>query len=225
MPWRMEIARHDRRAAPRTLLLLAAALAGAAALAMVLIDGPVARRVGLHEPLALWDRVLLVLDTATGLEAFSHLTSIALVLGMVIAVAVPRWRGQAPVWMWIAATHLLSRVATLELKLATERLRPGAWLAKGGASFFRDGLSFPSGHVAIYASLIVPLAVAVPRARPLLAVVAFSMAARVGVNAHFVSDTFAALALVLVVSWATSWAIRPLPPAHRPGHRPGHRPA
>lgn len=213
MPSRMEIARHDRRAAPPLLLVVATALAGAAALAMVLVDGPVARLVGRYEPLALWDRVLLVLDTATGLEAFSHMSSIALVLGMVITLVVPRWRGQAPVWMWIAATHLLSRVATLELKLATDRLRPGAWLANGGASFFRDGLSFPSGHVAIYASLIVPLAVAVPRARPLLAIVAFSMAARIGVNAHFVSDTLAALALVLVVSWATGWVIRPLPPA------------
>jgi len=215
IPSGMEIARHDRRAAPRMLILLAAGIAGAAAAAMVLLDAPVARLIGRYELLALWDRVLLVLDTATGLEAFSHLSSIALVLGMLITVAVPRWRGQAPVWMWIAATHLLSRLATLELKVATGRLRPGAWLANGGTTWFRDGLSFPSGHVAIYASLLVPLAVAGPRARPLLAIVVFSMAARIGVNAHFVSDTLGAVALVLVISWATSWVIRPLAPRAR----------
>ena len=106
----------------------------------------------------------------------------------------------------------LARIAMVELKYATERLRPYEWLKRGGATFFRDdsGLSFPSGHVVSFASVAIPLAVLFPRARVvLLAVVAYVVAARVVANAHWVSDTLAGISLVCVVTWACGWTIRP----------------
>ena len=143
---------------------------------------------------------------------FRWAAGIVLVAGMLVTVAVPRWRGAAPAWMLIAATHLVSRIATLEVKLATARLRPGEWQAVGGDTFLREGgVSFPSGHVTLFASIVIPLAVVAPRTRPLLALVAFAMLARLAVNAHFVSDVLGAIALVCVVTWGCGWVIRPLP--------------
>ena len=40
----------------------------------------------------------------------------------------------------------------------------------------------------LFASVVFPIALAYPKARPLLVVVLFAMVARVAVNAHFVGD-------------------------------------
>jgi membrane-associated phospholipid phosphatase len=77
------------------------------------------------------------------------------------------------------------------------------------------GVSFPSGHVVLFASVLVPLAVVAPRTRPLLLIVGYAMLARVVVHAHFASDVIAALTLVTLVAWACGWAIRPLPASRR----------
>lgn len=207
----MEIARVDRLPAPRSLLIVATASAAITLLCILVLDQPVARWLAGYEPLGFWDRGIEALEWAIGLPVFKWLAGIVLVGGMIITVVVPRWRGQAPAWMLIAATHVLSRIATLEVKLATARLRPGEWLAQGGDTFLREGgVSFPSGHVALFASLVIPLAVVAPRTRPLLAIAAYAMLARLAVNAHFVSDVIGAIALVCVVTWVCGWVIRPL---------------
>lgn len=210
----MELARNGRLPAPRAVLIAAAISALVTGLCILVLDQPVARWLASYEALAFWDRGLDLLEWGLGLPLFRWAAGIVLVLGMIVTVAVPRWRGQAPAWMLIAATHLLSRIATLEVKLATERLRPGEWLARGGDTFLRDGgVSFPSGHVTLFASIVIPLAVVAPRTRPLLAIALYAMLARLAVNAHFVSDTIGAIALVCAVTWACAWVIRPLPRA------------
>jgi len=127
-------------------------------------------------------------------------------------MAVPRWRGAAPAWTFLAATHLLGQLLVNYLKEWTGRLRPTEWLAHGAGDSFgwKDGFSFPSGHVGIFGSLIIPLVVLVPRAWPLLGIVAYAMVARVAVDAHFLSDVLGALSLLCALTWVLGVLIRPI---------------
>ena len=223
----MEVPRSDlpapRAAAPRVLLLIAAGAAVLMVLCMVALDEPVARWAATFEPETGWTRVIEKLEWLVLLPPFRWLGPVVLALGMLIAVAVPRWRGAAPAWMFMTATHLLGQLATNYLKMWTGRLRPTEWLANGGGDSFGwvTGFSFPSGHVAIFGSAIIPFVVLVPRAWPLLAIVAYAMVARVAVNAHFLSDVVGAIALICVLTWIFGWLIRPLrPSASTPARSP-----
>jgi membrane-associated phospholipid phosphatase len=195
--------------APRSLLVAAAITSVLAGLCIAVIDGHVARLVGTYETSGVWNWVLGKLDWILLIPVHSVIVAIALVVAMIVTVAAPKLRVHAPAWMLVAGTHVLSRLAMMQLKDLTGRMRPLEWLKKGGETFWRGGDSFPSGHVVIYASILVPLVVLVPRARPLLAVVAFVMLARVAVNGHYVSDVVAGLALVTVVTWLVGYAVRP----------------
>lgn len=207
----VEVARPDRLPAPRSLLIAAAVTAALTIVCILVLDQPVARWLAGYEGLAFWDRGIELLEWAIGLPLFKWVSGIVLVAGMIVTVAVPRWRGLAPAWMFVAAVHILSRIATLEVKLATGRLRPAEWLKQGGDTFWREGgVSFPSGHVTLFASIVIPLVVIAPKLRPLLALVAFAMLARLAMNAHFVSDVIGALTLVTLVTWVAGWLIRPL---------------
>jgi membrane-associated phospholipid phosphatase len=147
------------------------------------------------------------------------LSGVVLVLGMIVTSAVPRLRGMAPAFTWISAVHILSRYLTGEIKDATGRLRPFQWLAKGGGDVETFGWikahSFPSGHVSLFASIAIPLAVLAWRRYPKLALAllvpaAFPMVARVVQGAHYVSDVTASITLVCLIAWLTGWLVRPL---------------
>ncbi len=185
------------------------------ALAIVTIDQPLARWLAGYQPLAIWDRILTVLEWGLGLPLIPWTSGIALVVVMVVVAAVPRWRHHAPIWMFLAASHILGRIAMVQLKDLTGRLRPLEWLQRGGDETFLwvKGISFPSGHVVLFASILIPLVVVVPRAWPLLGIVAFAMFARLIADAHYVSDVIGAITLVCLVTWICGHAIRPLPPA------------
>jgi membrane-associated phospholipid phosphatase len=208
----VEVPRSDRRPASRALLAAAAASAALAAFAILALDRPLARAIGDYEPSPLWARGIDVLEAVIGWPIHPLFASFTVAVLTLAAMAVPRWRALAPAAMFLSATHIFSRFATNQLKDLTGRLRPSEWLARGGDdTFFRDGAAFPSGHVALFASLALPIAMRWPRARPVLAVIAFVAAARIAVNAHFLSDTLASLALVALVAWAVSHAVRPFP--------------
>lgn len=208
----MEIPRKDRRPASRALLVVAGASAAAAALAILALDGPLARTFRGYEPAEEWGRGIELLEGVIGYPIHPLLASFVLAAATLLAMAVPRWRALAPAAMFLAATHIFSRYATNQLKDLTGRLRPYEWLAKGGDdTFFRDGIAFPSGHVALFASLAIPIALLWPRARWVLAVIPFVAAARMVVDAHFLSDTLAALALVSLIAWGVAYAVRPFP--------------
>jgi membrane-associated phospholipid phosphatase len=136
-----------------------------------------------------------------------------LVAGSIVTLAVPRLRSAAAIFLIVTLTHLLARHASLWVKTFTGRLRPSQWLKQGGDTFWRDGgFSFPSGHILLFASILVPLAVVYPRTRPLLAIVGFVMIARIAVNAHFVSDVLGGLAVVALFTWLSArWVRRVLP--------------
>lgn len=193
---------------PRNSVWLAAITAALSALCIAAIDRPLARLIGDYEPLALWDKAIEILEWTLGLPFFKLFAPVVLVGGMVIVTSVPRWRPRAPAWMIVAGTHVICRFVTPYLKDATGRLRPGEWLKQGGDTFFRDGIAFPSGHVVLFASILVPLAIVAPRTRPLLAVVAFVCIARIAVNAHWVSDTLSAITLVALVAWSLAALLR-----------------
>ena len=214
----VEVPRGDRLPAPRTLVIAAAVAAAVTGLSILTIDQPLARFLARYQALEVWTTGLAALEWAIGLPIFPWLSGIALVLGMIVTSAVPRLRGQAPAWTWLAAIHILSRMATLELKAATGRLRPYEWMAKGGdvETFgWIHAHSFPSGHVTLFASIAIPLAVLARRRYPragwiLLVPAAFPVVARVVQSAHFVSDVTFAITMICSIAWLTGWLVRPL---------------
>ncbi|MGE0402535.1 MAG: phosphatase PAP2 family protein [Kofleriaceae bacterium] len=207
----MEIPRIARHPAPAWLLWLAAISGLLTIVCILFVDQPVARLIAEYEPAAFWNRGIDLLEWGVGLPVFRWLSGVVLVVGMIAAVAVPRWRVRAPAWTFMAACHVLSQVSTRYLKEWTGRLRPLEWMKQGGTETFlwEKGISFPSGHVAIFASVVIPFVALFPRWWPLLGVAAFAMAARVAVDAHFVSDVLGGITLVSLVAWLLGWAIRP----------------
>ena len=207
----MELPRIARYPAPPWLLWLAAISGVLTIVCILFVDQPVARLISEYEPAGFWNRGIDSLEWGVGLPVFRWLSGVLLVLGMIVTVCVPRWRLRAPAWMFLAASHVLSQVSTRYLKEWTGRLRPLEWIKQGGTETFlwEKGISFPSGHVAIFASVVIPFVALFPRWWPLLIVAAYAMIARVAVDAHFLSDVLGGLTLVSLVAWACGWAIRP----------------
>jgi membrane-associated phospholipid phosphatase len=161
-----------------------------------------------------WNEVIGILEYPLGIEPWKWTGICVLVAGSIITLAVTRLRSYATIFLVLTVTHLLSRHASLWVKTATGRLRPSQWLEQGGDTFWRDGgFSFPSGHVLLFASIVLPLVVIYPRTRPLLAVVAFAMLARLAVNAHFLSDVIGGLAVVAAFTWLSAVVVRGVLPS------------
>jgi len=205
----VEVPRGEREPAPRWLLPLAGVAAALTVLAILLVDQPLARTIKAYEPLAVWDRGIDFLEYFILYPIHPLLLPLVLVVAMLTTMAVPAWRSAAPAAMWLAGTHIVSRYAVGWLKDGTDRVRPIKW--QGGDSFFEGGSAFPSGHVTLFGSVIIGIAVLVPKARmPAFGVLAFVACARIGVSAHWLSDTTAALALTALVAYGMGLLLRPL---------------
>lgn len=167
-------------------------------------DQPFARWIATRETYPdFWNTGLGYLEYPLGIVPYPWTGVWILVGGTVITLAVPRMRQASFAFALVTLVHLIGRNLSLWLKFGFGRLRPVQWLAKGGDTFWRDGgFSFPSGHAILFASIVVPLAVCYPRLRPLLAIVVFGCAARVAVNAHFLSDVIAGYGLIALLTWA-----------------------
>ena len=189
------------------------------AVCVAFIDQPLARWLASFDthPHA-WERAVGVLEYAIGLEPWKWLGVTVLVAG---AVGSMLWRRQAAAaWLTVASSHLLARNLMLWGKTLTGRLRPSEW--HGGATWFHGGSSFPSGHVVLFASLALPLAVLYPRLRVLVVVPIFAAVARIMAHAHFASDVVGAFALCAAVTALCTWAVeravdRPLRRSQQPG--------
>jgi len=186
------------------LLALAAVSTVIAAVAMTFVDQPVALWIAAHDQSPVWDRVVSVLEYPAGIAPWTWTPPVVLVGGVLISLAVPRWRGAARSWMYLAIVYLLTRNLMGWGKTLTGRYRPAQWVLIGGSTFGHvgSGVSFPSGHVTVFGGLVLPLVVMMPRLRPLLVLIPFVMMARVAVLAHFVSDVFGGLALTALVAGA-----------------------
>lgn len=114
-------------------------------------------------------------------------------------------------WMllFIATTHLVTRVTAGTLKNVFNRLRPFETIEAGNWdwNFFGErGSAFPSGHSAHFWSLFFALAFLFPRYRwPLLIIPLFISVARVGVNDHWCSDVIASAAIAALLTLAFIW--------------------
>jgi membrane-associated phospholipid phosphatase len=181
----------------RWLLPVALAYAVATAAAIVWLDGPLAHWLATFEKPAWAGTVITYLEYAAGIEPWKWTLHVVLVGGTLIALLFARAHfGRVA---FIAMVALLSRNLMLWCKGATGRLRPSEW--SGGPTFFEHGISFPSGHVVIFAGLAIPIALAYPRAWPVLLVVPAAMIARLAVDAHFASDVLGGVALVALCAW------------------------
>jgi membrane-associated phospholipid phosphatase len=213
----VEVPYRERAPAPRWLLAVAVVAGLLTAISILTIDQPVARFLARYEPHAAWDHTLSALEWAIGLQLIPWTTGIVLVVAMIVTMAVPRWRHETAAWMFVAAVHVLSRIAMVQLKDLTGRLRPLEWLHKGGGETFGwvDGISWPSGHVVLFASLVIPALAVMPRRAPmwiraaLWALIAFVGLARIVASAHFISDVLGAVSLVALIAWLCGLAIRP----------------
>lgn len=205
----------------RTLLVTAAVCAVLTALCIVTIDEPFARWIATRETYpAFWNNAISYLEYPLGIEPYKWTGVDVLVGASLVTLIVPRLRRHAHIWLFLALSHLLGRNLMFWGKVLTGRLRPSEWLARGGHTFWRDdGYSFPSGHVILFAGIVLPIVLAYPKARPLLAIVAFAMVARVAVNAHFLSDVLGGLAVSAAVTWLCARALRrALPSQIRPAY-------
>jgi membrane-associated phospholipid phosphatase len=185
---------------------------------IVALDEPFARWIATRETYPrFWNEVIGYLEYPLGIEPYKWSGVWVLVGGSVITLAITRLRPAAFAFLAVASVHLLDRNLTLWMKVGFGRLRPSQWLEKGGDMWFRDGgYSFPSGHITLFASIVFPLAVIYPRARPLLAVVAFAFCARLAVNAHFLSDVLGGVALTALVTWLCVVVLRRALPSLTP---------
>jgi undecaprenyl-diphosphatase len=204
----------------RALLYTAAVATGLTILCIIVVDEPVARWLATRDAWpAMWAQILRVLEYPLGIEPYKWIGVYVMVAGALASLLVPRLRFMASAWVLVALVHLIGRNVMMYVKPLTGRLRPSQWTSFGGDAWFRDGygFSFPSGHVILFASIILPLVLLYPRLRPLLALVAFAMIARVVVNAHFLSDVFGGLAVTAAATWSCARFVRvALPSQIRP---------
>ncbi|HSE13750.1 MAG TPA: phosphatase PAP2 family protein [Rudaea sp.] len=139
-----------------------------------------------------------------GFGRFGHL-----LLGASLVVIGMAWllaRKTNPTARALVFTGLV-QLGTIEagslVKVAFGRLRPYQLLEHNDWShiWFAGGSSFPSGHVAFFWGLFLPLAYLYPKYRvPLLVVPVFIAFARVDENVHFLSDVLGSIALAAIVT-------------------------
>jgi membrane-associated phospholipid phosphatase len=179
------------------------------------LDEPFARWIASHETHpSFWNEAIAYLEYPLGIEPYKWTGVWILCIGSIGSLLF--WRKQAHGWLLVTLVHLLGRNVMFWTKYLTGRLRPSEWLeAGGGGTWLRDGWSFPSGHVILFASIAIPVAVSYPRARPLLVVVAFAGCARLAVNAHFLSDVFGGVAVTTAITWLCALPSPTRPPSLR----------
>jgi len=117
-------------------------------------------------------------------------------------------------WMilFVATTHVVTRLTAGTLKNVFHRLRPFEVIQAGNWDwkfFGEHGSSFPSGHAAHFWGLFFPIAFLFPRYRFVFAILpVFISIARVGVNDHWFSDVIASISIASVITLLFIWIFR-----------------
>jgi membrane-associated phospholipid phosphatase len=116
-------------------------------------------------------------------------------------------KGRAAVY--VGLVQLIAYVGSDLSKPLFGRLRPFEMTERGLAdTWFVGGNSFPSGHVAYFAGLIVPIVMLFPRTWPLLAVPTLVAAQRVLATDHYISDVAASFGWALITAMVLSPILR-----------------
>ena len=197
---------------PRQFLLFTAISLPACVVLMLLLDQPLAQFIHAHFT---WSSPFFASLTATadaGHEALMmHFLGLPIVfLGLGLAFAIGRYalkRRGATLFLILLLTHEFSMVLANVLKGAVHRLRPEVQFGAGyaGSGLWAEGPhndSFPSYHTAVYFSLFWPLAVAFPEYRgPLLVLPGLIALGRLVLGAHYLSDVWFSLWLVVALTF------------------------
>ena len=196
----------------RQFLLFTVLTVPACGLLILFFDQPLARLI--HSHFATTAPFFATLTTVADVahEALmTHLLGlpiIFLVLGLVFAIGryALKWRG-ATLFLVLLLTHEFSMVLANVTKGAVHRLRPEVQFGAGyaGSGLWAEGPhndSFPSYHTAVYFSLFWPLAVAFPKYRgPLLVLPGLIALGRLVLGAHYLSDVWFSLWLVVALTF------------------------
>ena len=201
----------------KRLWLAAALFALLAAGGLIGLDGTIARATAGGAAGSLWDHGTRWLDLLTLKHVSNFLLGAVL---LVVAGGLLAFARTSPIgWplLYLALVQAVSTVAADLSKPPFGRLRPFEAAAGGGAdTWFAGANSFPSGHVAFYAGLFLPLIVLLPRWALLwMLPPLFVAAARVLENDHYLSDVAISFALAAALAAA-------LAPLARKGREPRH---
>ncbi|MBX0291986.1 phosphatase PAP2 family protein [Hymenobacter sp. HSC-4F20] len=192
-------------------------------LCIFVVDEPLARLV--HERgapvLPFFTALMMVTDTIGELMHKGGGLGVPLPwLLLLVLFGVARFRRwpHCTIWVVVLLTMVGSEGVANLLKLYFNRPRPLAIVTyqAPNADFWQPvGRfdAFPSGHTAWAAGLLLPLALRFPKARPwLLACIGLVGMARVGLEAHWLSDVVASVCLALVLTCGVelaTWWLRP----------------
>lgn len=202
--------RRDRSAVILWAVATAAALLAAAGL--LGLDEVIARR-SAHPQAgeALLGRVVELLDLVALKEISNFLLGTLLLLAAAALLALGRTRRAGWLLLYLGAVQFLATVVADLSKPPFGRLRPHEAMADGRLvdQWFAGANSFPSGHAAFYAGLLLPLVVLVPRLAwlwlPAAVLVALS---RVVEHDHYLSDVAASVALAALLALAFRFLAR-----------------
>ena len=208
----------------RPFLLFTALTLPACALLILFFDQPLAAFVHAHFGGAAPFFAALIATADRGHEALmTHVLGLPVVfLALGLAFAVGRYylkRREATLFLVLLLTHEFSMVLANVLKGAVHRLRPEVQFGAGypGTGLLAPGPhndSFPSYHTAVYFSLFWPLAVAFPRYRvPLLVLPVLVGLGRLVLGAHYLSDVWFSVWLVVALTFLFGRLERPRAPA------------
>ena len=185
-----------------------------AALALVLLFG-LDRRIAeaVHASVVASSAVFVdgthALDAISGRSLLhSHMLSGVLLGGILCALGILGWlfnRGSAlaRALLFTGGVQLTTIAAAFGLKKFFGRQRPYELFGHGDWQhiWFAGGSSFPSGHVAFFWGLFLPLMYLFPRWRiPLLIIPVFIAFGRIDMSVHFVSDVLASVTLAALVT-------------------------
>lgn len=196
--------------ATKWLLWLAAFGVVGCIVSMLWIDYPLTVWVRTHDTHPRWWSFALgFFEYATGIEPWRWTGTLVLATGTIVTWYTPRWHRFAKTWLFVTLSHFITVNLMMWCKQFTGRVRPHDWHV--GSAWRQHGGSFPSGHITLIGSLIVPLAIIYPRARiPVLIFLVFVGCARIAMAAHWASDVFGGIALVAFVTWLCAEIVHPL---------------
>ena len=181
----------------------------ATTLALLFVDVPLARACQRVDAgvLAIIARVLGALEIVLLFDVAKYWLA-----GGLVAAGAAIWAfyradlGRA--FVYVALTHLGTRLAVTQLKYVFERHRPKE-LPFDPRFFQPEGIAFPSGHGAYVAGLFFALHALRPRLAWLFSPIMFAvMAARIIPNDHWLGDTLGAAVVAALVA-ALLWPIAP----------------
>lgn len=193
----------------RSLMLSFASLSVLSVIAVGWLDPAVARWApGAFEPMVPVFRAgTTLLEVLFGFPVSKFALGFLLLGVGAVLLLFPQHRPLARAAVFVAATHLTTRLAAGMLKNVFLRERPFEAGPDFVGTFFVGGSAFPSGHAAHFWSLYFALALLLPRWRvPLLVVPLFVSVARVAVGDHYPSDVLASAALSALAALAFAHA-------------------